>query len=103
MLPVIAGNPPADGAQPSGMNGMIVTVPMNEATKPRARRVDCDFVRGCGHYVLLSWVVGQFPVTALIRTYRDLNKAPGHLTHMRSPEAERSALSESCGFGRLDQ
>ena len=48
-------------------------------------------------------VVGQFPVTALIRTYRDLNKAPGHLTHMRSPEAERSALSESCGFGRLDQ
>jgi len=23
--------------------------------------------------------------------------------HMRSPEAERLALSKSCGFGRLDQ
>ena len=39
MLPVIAGNPPADAAQPSGMNGMIVTVPMNEATEPRAPRI----------------------------------------------------------------
>ena len=27
----------------------------------------------------------------LIRTYRDLNKASGHLTHMRSPEAERNS------------
>jgi hypothetical protein len=41
--------------------------------------------------------------TALIRTHCYLNKAPGHIMHMRSPEAERLALSKSCGFGRLDQ
>ena len=39
MLPVIAGNPPADAAQPSGMNGMIVTVATNEATEPSAPRM----------------------------------------------------------------
>jgi len=38
-LPVMAGNPPADAAQPSGMNGMIVTVPMNDAQEPRAPRI----------------------------------------------------------------
>jgi hypothetical protein len=30
-LPSIAGNPPADAAQPSGINGIIVTVPTNVA------------------------------------------------------------------------
>src|SRR5262249_24103548 len=35
-LPVIAGNPPADAAQPSGMNGMIVIVMMNDRHAPAA-------------------------------------------------------------------
>src|SRR4029453_10522859 len=39
MLPVIAGNPPADAAQPSGMNGIMVTAATNEANKPRAQRM----------------------------------------------------------------
>jgi len=38
-LPVMAGNPPADAAQPPGMNGMILTVPMNDAQEPRAPRI----------------------------------------------------------------
>src|SRR5919198_3577358 len=38
-LPVMAGNPPADGAQPSGIKGMIVTVPINEKADPRAPRM----------------------------------------------------------------
>src|SRR5258708_7586858 len=33
-LSVIAGNPPADGAQPSGMNGIIVDVAINEKQPP---------------------------------------------------------------------
>jgi hypothetical protein len=33
-LPGMAGKPPADGAQPSGINGMIVTVAMKVATEP---------------------------------------------------------------------
>jgi hypothetical protein len=32
-LPTMAGNSPADGAQPSGINGMIVTVAMKVATE----------------------------------------------------------------------
>src|SRR5262245_24943882 len=36
---VIAGNPPADGAQPLGMKGMIVTVAMKEKDEPRAPRI----------------------------------------------------------------
>ena len=39
MLPVMAGNPPADSAQPSGMKGMIVTVVMNVAMEPRAPKI----------------------------------------------------------------
>src|ERR1700740_1456998 len=35
-LPTMAGNPPADGAHPSGIKGMIVIVVMNVATDPRA-------------------------------------------------------------------
>ena len=38
-LPVMAGKPPADAAQPSGMNGMMVTVPMNAAQDPSAPRI----------------------------------------------------------------
>src|SRR5437879_4477493 len=38
-LPAIAGNPPADAAHPSGMNGMIVTVPRNAPQEPRAPRI----------------------------------------------------------------
>ena len=38
-LPAMAGNPPADAAQPSGMNGMIVTVPRKAAQEPRAPRI----------------------------------------------------------------
>src|SRR5262245_54238160 len=38
-LPAMAGNPPAEAAQPSGMNGMIVMVPMNAAHEPRAPRI----------------------------------------------------------------
>jgi len=38
-LSVIAGNPPADGAHPSGMNGMIVKVAINEKHAPRAPRI----------------------------------------------------------------
>src|SRR5215470_5656080 len=38
-LPAMAGNPPAEAAQPSGMNGMIVMVPMNAAQEPRAPRI----------------------------------------------------------------
>src|SRR5262249_32377351 len=37
-LPVIAGNPPADAARPSGIKGMIVTVVMKVATEPMAPR-----------------------------------------------------------------
>src|SRR5262245_45233899 len=36
---VIAGNPPADAAQPSGINGIIVTVAINEKHEPRAPRM----------------------------------------------------------------
>jgi hypothetical protein len=35
-LPTIAGNPPADAAQPSGMKGMMVTVQTNVMTDPAA-------------------------------------------------------------------
>lgn len=38
-LPVITGNPPADSAQPFGMNGMIVTVETNKAIAPSAPRI----------------------------------------------------------------
>src|SRR5580704_2505103 len=37
-FPTIAGNPPADWAQPSGIKGMIVTVHKKDATAPRAPR-----------------------------------------------------------------
>src|SRR5262245_33917301 len=37
-LPVMAGNPPADAAQPSGMKGMMVTVVTNVATEAAAPR-----------------------------------------------------------------
>ena len=36
---VIAGKPPADAAQPFGMNGIIVAVQMNVTHEPRAPRV----------------------------------------------------------------
>ena len=39
MLPVIAGNPPADAAQPFGINGIIVTVPINDKHEPAAPRI----------------------------------------------------------------
>jgi hypothetical protein len=47
-LPFIAGNPPAAASQPSGMNGMIVTVPMKVAAgAERAENaelpVSCDW------------------------------------------------------------
>src|SRR5262249_29141127 len=35
-LPCIAGNPPAEAAQPSGMKGMMVTVPIIAKQQPRA-------------------------------------------------------------------
>lgn len=35
-LPVIAGNPPVAASQPSGMDGMIVTVAMKVPVDPRA-------------------------------------------------------------------
>ena len=38
-FPAIAGKPPADAAQPSGMNGIIVTVIMNVTQEPRAPRI----------------------------------------------------------------
>jgi hypothetical protein len=38
-LPVIAGNPPADAAQPFGINGIIVRVIMNERHEPIAPRI----------------------------------------------------------------
>src|SRR6202023_2822549 len=38
-LPAIAGNPPADAAQPSGINGIIVTVIMNVTHEPSAPRI----------------------------------------------------------------
>ena len=38
-MPVIAGNPPADAAQPSGMNGMMLTVAINEKQEPMAPRI----------------------------------------------------------------
>jgi hypothetical protein len=38
MLPVIAGNPPADAAQTSGMKGMMVAIPTNVAQAPSAPR-----------------------------------------------------------------
>src|ERR1700730_18788059 len=38
-LPAIAGNPPADAAQPFGINGIIVTVIMNVTHKPSAPRI----------------------------------------------------------------
>src|SRR5579864_1577936 len=37
-FPVMAGNPPADAAQPSGMNGIMVTVPIMEKHEPMAPR-----------------------------------------------------------------
>ena len=38
-MPTIAGKPPADGAQPSGMKGMMVTVPMKVRHEPMAPRM----------------------------------------------------------------
>ena len=38
-LPTIAGNPPANSAQPFGMNGMIVTVVMKVTVEPRVPRI----------------------------------------------------------------
>jgi hypothetical protein len=38
-LPVIAGNPPAEAAQPPGINGIIVMVAINEKHEPRAPRI----------------------------------------------------------------
>src|SRR6266545_3929728 len=38
-LPAMAGNPPADAAQPSGMHGIIVTVPIKAAQDPSAPRM----------------------------------------------------------------
>jgi hypothetical protein len=38
-LPTIAGNPPADAAQPFGINGIIVTVIMNVTHEPSAPRI----------------------------------------------------------------
>ena len=38
-FPVMAGKSPADAAQPSGMNGRIVTVPMNAAQDPSHLRL----------------------------------------------------------------
>src|SRR6266481_3102293 len=38
-LPCIAGKPPADAAQPSGINGIIVMVIMNVTHEPRAPRI----------------------------------------------------------------
>ena len=38
-FPCIAGKPPADAAQPSGMNGMIVMVIKNVTHEPRAPRI----------------------------------------------------------------
>jgi hypothetical protein len=38
-LPAIAGNPPADAAQPFGINGIIVTVIMNVTLEPSAPRI----------------------------------------------------------------
>src|SRR5260370_32055194 len=35
-FPTMAGNPPADGAQPSGIKGMMGIVVINGATDPRA-------------------------------------------------------------------
>jgi hypothetical protein len=35
----MAGNPPADAAQPFGINGMIVTVAINEKHEPMAPRI----------------------------------------------------------------
>ena len=35
-LPAIAGNPPADAAQPFAINEIIVTVPMNVIQEPSA-------------------------------------------------------------------
>ena len=38
-MPAIAGNPPADAAQPFGINGIIVTVIMNVTLEPSAPRI----------------------------------------------------------------
>jgi AraC-like DNA-binding protein len=49
-FPTMAGNPPAGGAQPSGINGMIVTVLINVTTDPSALQVETGYpagVTGC--------------------------------------------------------
>ena len=38
-MPAIAGNPPADAAQPFGINGIIVTVVIKAILEPRAPRI----------------------------------------------------------------
>ena len=38
-LPCIAGKPPADAAQPSGINGIIVMVIIKVTHEPRAPRI----------------------------------------------------------------
>jgi hypothetical protein len=38
-LPAIAGNPPADAAQPFGINGIIVAVIMTVTAEPAAPRI----------------------------------------------------------------
>jgi hypothetical protein len=43
-FPTIAGNPPADEAQPSGINGIIVIVIINVTHEPAAPRIpNCLF------------------------------------------------------------
>ena len=51
---------------------------------PSGRRSGCYLLESDGQ-------LDHFDGSMLIRTYRDLNKASGHLTHMRSPEAERNS------------
>src|SRR6267142_6284739 len=44
-LPAIAGNPPADAAQPFGINGIIVTVIMKVRLEPAAPRIPIFYSR----------------------------------------------------------
>jgi hypothetical protein len=56
-FPTIAGNPPADGAQPSGIKGMMVIVVINVATDPRAPSILVCPIEGAD----VSFMTGTIP------------------------------------------
>lgn len=79
---------PEVGLREMSCHGVLFDLPISakpvSGSFPSGRRSGCYLLESDGQ-------LDHFDGSMLIRTYRDLNKASGHLTHMRSPEAERNS------------